>query len=80
MTVLAWFVSSFLVVAVTLIAVGLALRPYVADLQADRNAWRLRAEVAEAELEAAGVSHDVRIINPRAETLADIDIFMKGTQ
>lgn len=76
MTVAAWVVSSFLVVAVTLIIMGMALRPYVADLISDRNQWRARAELAEAEVEAH-IATDVRLV-PQIDADASLDIFLKG--
>lgn len=75
MTAVAWVLCMVLVVAVTLIVMGMALRPYVAELQQDRNAWRLRAEVAEAEIEQH-IGSEVRLIPIDAQ--ADLDVFLKG--
>ena len=75
MTVAAWILTSVLVVVVTMVVLGAALRPYVADLVDERNHWRLRAEQAEAELQASGMGDsDVKIIDAQA----DLDVFLKG--
>lgn len=76
MTVAMWLLTSFMVVAITLIVMGASLRPYVAELVRDRNDWQARAVAAEAEVEAH-IATDVTLVEPidPSETL---DIWMKG--
>lgn len=75
MTAVAWIACMLLVVVVTLVVMGAALRPYVADLQQDRNHWRLRAEVAEAEIEQH-IGSEVKLIP--IDAADSLDVFMKG--
>ena len=78
MTVALWIVTSFLVVVITMVAMGMALRPYVADLVADRDAWKARA------LDAEGMAQrddrlEVRLLDP-----TDIELpwqqYLKGSE
>ena len=76
MTVAMWILSSVLVIVVTLVVMGAALRPYVQDLVTDRQQWQKRAELAEAELEAH-VAGDVRLV--AIDPQDDLDVFLKGS-
>ena len=75
MTVAAWIVTMVLVIVITLVVMGWAIRPYVAVLVADRDAWKERA------LEAEGMAQrddrgDVRLIDPK-----DLDFpWLKGLE
>lgn len=75
MTVALWLFTSFLVVCITLIIMGAALRPYVADLIKDRDQWQARAHLAEAEVEAH-IATDVRLVPIDPD--ATLDVFLKG--
>ena len=72
MTVAMWILSSVLVMVVTLVVMGAAIRPYVQDLVTDRAAWQKRAELAEAEIEAH-LGNEVRLVNPTQDTIDDLD-------
>jgi len=79
MTVALWILTSFLVVVITMVALGMAIRPYVAELVADRDQWKARA------LDAEGMAQrddraDVRLIDPNDPGLPWDDIFLKGHQ
>lgn len=77
MTVALWIFTSFLVVCITLIIMGAALRPYVADLISDRDQWQARAQMAEAEIESH-IATDVRLVTQPIDADATLDVFLKG--
>ena len=79
MTVALWIVTSFLVVVITMVAMGMAIKPYVADLVAERDLWKARALDAEgmAQRDDRG---DVRLIDPKDPGLPWEDIWLKGHQ
>jgi len=66
MTVALWIVTSVLVVFITMVALGMAIRPYVDQLRADRDAWKQRALEAEGRQAHDGLA-DVRIIDPNGD-------------
>jgi hypothetical protein len=63
----------FLAVAITLVVLGAAFRPYVRELVADRDLWRDRAIAAEDAAQAYEYE-GVRLIDPAA----DLDIWTRG--
>lgn len=76
MTVAMWILSSLLVIAITLIVMGAAIRPYVDTIVKERNHWKLRAEVSEHEIEMTQ-ANDVRLVNP-IDPSATLDVFLQG--
>ena len=76
MTAAMWILSVLLCIAITLIVMGAVLRPYVADMQKQINHWKLRAEVAEHEIEMTQ-GRDVRLV-PQIDAAETLDVWMKG--
>lgn len=84
MTVAAWILTSCLVVFITMVAMGYAIRPYVADLRADRDVWKARALEAEGRQAHDGID-DVRVLDPSTglpwttdSERDDIAVWLKG--
>jgi hypothetical protein len=78
MNVAMWVLSSFLVVVITMVAMGMAIRPYIAVLVSERDAWKHRALDAEgmAQRDDRG---DVRLIDPKDLGLPwQDDVWLKG--
>jgi len=78
MTVLAWIVSSFLVVVITMVAMGYAVRPYIAALVAERDDWKARCLEAEGWRQREDGLGDVKLIDPNDHGLPWQDTFLKG--
>lgn len=76
MTVAVWILSSFLVVCVTMIALGLAIRPYVAELRDERDQWKARALEAEGRVGRDDPYEGFRLVDPKDHS----DIFTKGLE
>lgn len=84
MTVALWILTSFLVAAITLIAVGMAIRPYVDQLRAERDGWQARCLEAEGRQAHDGID-SVRVIDPATglpwttdEERDSIAVWLKG--
>lgn len=78
MTVAMWILSSFLIVAITLVCMGAAIRPYTIALAADRDSWKARALAAEADL----AHHDdgsVKLVQIDP-TDPDLEVWTRGLQ
>jgi len=83
MTVAAWILTSVLVVIITLVVMGAAIRPYVAELVTDRDAWKDRALAAEFQVEASQ-GNDVKLLDPKDHGLPwsddPADVWLKGME
>jgi hypothetical protein len=77
MTVAAWIVTMFLVVSITLIVFGAAIRPHIDTLRRDRDLWRDRALEAEGSHGRDDGLGDVRLIDPDP-ALGLMDVFLRG--
>lgn len=84
MTVAAWILTMVLVVFITIIAMGVAIRPYVDQLRADRDGWKARCMEAEGRQVHDGID-DVRVLDPSTglpwttdSERDDIAVWLKG--
>lgn len=84
MTVAAWILTMALVVFITMVALGAAIRPYVDQLRQDRDAWKARALEAEGRQAHDGIA-DVKVFDPSTglpwttdSERDDIAVWLKG--
>jgi hypothetical protein len=80
-TVAAIIVWTFLVVIISLLAMGYAIRPYVDDLRRDRDLWKDRALHAEGSANRDDGLGDIRLIDPTDQGLPwtdPVETFLKG--
>lgn len=84
MTVAAWILTMALVVFITMVAMGMAIRPYVDALRQDRDQWKARCLEAEGRQAHDGID-DVRVFDPNTglpwttdTERDDIAVWLKG--